>query len=451
MEQIYLYITSLALFTLLQTSSAILVFAYNLKRKNKFKLRLTITILCHLLFSVLLNYINFLIIQHFEYSIETIEHVTLVSNLISNFIILLIYFFLFNENKTVLLLYSVASQMTCLIFETLYNIGTLIIGVPEIKAFALDGFYLSSLISYILIFALVFLSAFFLNKYKISKYTKDAFLTIKNYILVFFIFVEIAVIFIGSAMRIRGLNDDTLLMWLDIFQLLLCSIILLVMFFLLKWSNDIKEKAMIDKQYSLYKNQHEMMKESIEMINIKCHDLKKIIAQKLEIKDIDDEFIEDVKNSINIYDANINVNNDTLNILFSQKSLECTKKHIDLSIILDATKLIFLSPSDLFSLFGNAIDNAIEREEKEKEEDRFIKVKSVNKDNFIVIKIENYCSSEVKIDDKSIKTTKNDTFNHGFGIKSMKNIVSKYHGQLNFLYKDNVFELTIFFNLKNTK
>lgn len=187
------------------------------------------------------------------------------------------------------------------------------------------------------------------------------------------------------------------------------------------------------------------------MINIKCHDLKHIITQKLETKNIDNDFIEEVNRSINIYDANIDVGNDTLNILLSQKSLQCKNNDIDLSILLEANKLSFISSSDLFSLFGNAIDNAIECELKENKENRFIKIKSIAKENFIVIKIENYCSNNVTIKNKTIETTKKDKYNHGFGIKSIKNIVSKYDGELNISLENNVFELIMFFNITNTK
>lgn len=451
MDKVYLYIISLVLFNFLETSLSIFAYAYNLNKKNKFAIRTVLTCLGYCLLYSIIYYINFNIIKHFNYGIEPIEYCALYSTIVNIFVILFIYFFLFNEKKTILLFYSIASQMTNLIFSSLYNMITLFFNVPEIRTSILDGFYFSAFISYIIVLIIVFLSAFLINKRQNKKYSKESFLLVKNYVFIFFILVEIIIIFLESTMRMRGYNDNIILMWLDIFQLLVCSIILLVMFFLLNWSRDIKEKIMIDNQYQLYKNQQQMIKESIDMINIKCHDLKHLITQKLETKNIDNDFIEDVNKSINIYDTNIDVGNDTLYVLLSQKSLQCRNNDIDLSILLDANKLDFISSSDLFSLFGNALDNAFECELKENKEDRFIKIKSISKDNFIIIKIENYCSQDINMNNKLIKTTKNDKFNHGFGIKSMKNIVSKYQGELNILKENNVFELTIFLPINNTK
>lgn len=451
MDTVKLYIISLVLFNFFETSLSIFVYAYNLNKKSKFSLRIVITCIGYCALYSLIYYANFAIIKHYNYSIAPIEYCAFYTAIINIFVILFTYFVLFKEKRTILLFYAIASQMTNLIFSSLYNMITLLFNAPEIRTSILDGFYFSTFISYILVLIIVFLSAFFINKRQNKKYSKDAFLLVKNYVLVFFILVEIIIVFLESNMRIRAYGDNIILMWLDIFKLLICSIILLIMFFLLNWSKDIKEKIMMDNQYQLYKKQQQVIKESIDMINIKCHDLKHIITQKLETKNIDNDFIEEVNRSINIYDANIDVGNDTLNILLSQKSLQCKNNDIDLSILLEANKLSFISSSDLFSLFGNAIDNAIECELKENKENRFIKIKSIAKENFIVIKIENYCSSNVTIKNKTIETTKKDKYNHGFGIKSIKNIVSKYDGELNISLENNVFELIMFFNITNTK
>ena len=42
-----------------------------------------------------------------------------------------------------------------------------------------------------------------------------------------------------------------------------------------------------------------------------------------------------------------------------------------------------------------------------------------------------------------IVTTKDDKLGHGFGLKSMRYIVDKYHGYMNVDQKDNLFFLTI--------
>lgn len=47
-------------------------------------------------------------------------------------------------------------------------------------------------------------------------------------------------------------------------------------------------------------------------------------------------------------------------------------------------------------------------------------------------------------------TTKKDSINHGFGLKSIENIVKKYNGDLKICTNNNIFELNIILqNIKN--
>jgi sensor histidine kinase regulating citrate/malate metabolism len=54
------------------------------------------------------------------------------------------------------------------------------------------------------------------------------------------------------------------------------------------------------------------------------------------------------------------IDNDTLDIIITEKCLLCEKENITLTCIADGEKISFISVTDLYSLLGNAIDNAIE-------------------------------------------------------------------------------------------
>ena len=60
------------------------------------------------------------------------------------------------------------------------------------------------------------------------------------------------------------------------------------------------------------------------------------------------------------------------------------------------------------------------------------------------IKIENYCEAEIsKNEEDLITTTKKDSKNHGFGLKSIRKAVEKYEVLLVFGVQQNWFELKI--------
>lgn len=82
-------------------------------------------------------------------------------------------------------------------------------------------------------------------------------------------------------------------------------------------------------------------------------------------------------------------------------------------------------------------------EDKEK---RNISLVMKKKGNILTIELENYyLANTIKSSNGVFKTSKNDDFNHGYGIKSMENIVKKYEGSINIWPDGEIFHLTITF------
>lgn len=99
-----------------------------------------------------------------------------------------------------------------------------------------------------------------------------------------------------------------------------------------------------------------------------------------------------------------------------------------------------MEPLDISTIFGNAIDNAIEACEKLAEDQRLITVKAECVRDMLLITIENSTLTEVQ---PMERTTKQDHFLHGFGISNIKNAVEKYGGQCSFRQEDGTYRLKI--------
>ena len=109
----------------------------------------------------------------------------------------------------------------------------------------------------------------------------------------------------------------------------------------------------------------------------------------------------------------------------------------------DAHNLDFIDVMDVCAIFGNAIDNAIECEQKIRDPQmRLIKVNVYTQNRFLLIRVENYCENQVDFDSGLPVTTKADRQMHGYGVKSMKRAVEKYGGHLNLEQEDNWFRIT---------
>ena len=89
---------------------------------------------------------------------------------------------------------------------------------------------------------------------------------------------------------------------------------------------------------------------------------------------------------------------------------------------------------DNASLFGNALDNAIEATLKLAEsEQRLIKLALFEQNHFIVIRVENYYDSRLSKDagrQPAQLMKRDDQHRHGFGVKSIRHIVQQYGGEV---------------------
>lgn len=107
------------------------------------------------------------------------------------------------------------------------------------------------------------------------------------------------------------------------------------------------------------------------------------------------EVVNEMTSSIKIYDSSIKTGNKVLDTIMTEKSLECSQKNIKITCLLDGKKLNFMSELDLYTFFGNALDNAIESVSKLSEDKRAISLTMTKKGNFISLVIQNYTDNKI--------------------------------------------------------
>jgi len=209
-------------------------------------------------------------------------------------------------------------------------------------------------------------------------------------------------------------------------------------------------QMVLENQYQQYK----MSKESIELINYKYHDLKHQIQVLRNESDAEkrNAYLNKMEEEIRQYELQNKTGNKVLDTVLTGKSMYCDKHGISLTIVADGTLLDFMETMDICSVFGNALDNAIESvltlPDKEK---RLIHVTVSQKKGFLIIRFENYFEGEVEKVEDTIKTTKGDEWYHGYGIKSIRYTINKYGGAVNIQTEDNWFEMKILIPLPNNK
>lgn len=194
------------------------------------------------------------------------------------------------------------------------------------------------------------------------------------------------------------------------------------------------------------KEQYELSKDTIDHINHKCHDLKHQIAvlRAMGANEQRDQFLQQIEDSVMIYDAAVQTGNEILDVLLTEKSLICEREGITWTCVADGRRLSFLDPIDLYTLFGNALDNAIENVRKLPQvERRVISLTVFDKPELSIIQLENYYDGELRFRDGLPVTSKADQADHGFGMWSIRNLAEKYGGTISIDTEHSIFLLSI--------
>lgn len=211
----------------------------------------------------------------------------------------------------------------------------------------------------------------------------------------------------------------------------------------LRAQHDLESMEMIlHNQYT----QYQQSQETLDLINYKYHDLKHhIIALRAEEnKEKRNAYLDQMEDEIRNYEAQNKTGNQVLDTLLTAKSLYCMREKIALTYVVDGARLDFMDVMDICSIFGNALDNAIECEKKIPEtEKRMIHVSMFVQQTFLIIRFENYCEGELDFEQNLPVTTKKQAEFHGYGLKSLRHTVHKYGGEVDIDVEDQWFRLKI--------
>jgi len=197
---------------------------------------------------------------------------------------------------------------------------------------------------------------------------------------------------------------------------------------------------------SRQKEQYELTRENIDLIDRKCHDLKYQMAALRTV--IPEEqrkaYLEEVERSIQIYDSALETGNEVLDTVLMEKSLYCDANQINMTCVADGRGLSFMDSIDIYTIFGNALDNAIRAvlavQEPEK---RIIAVSVWTQNGLALFQFENYFEGELTFNDGLPCTTRGSKDYHGYGIRSIRETAKKYGGQMTLHTENHLFLLRV--------
>ena len=187
------------------------------------------------------------------------------------------------------------------------------------------------------------------------------------------------------------------------------------------------------------RKQYQRMKENMDIINMRCHDLRHQldhVAGRLT-----DQEVETLRGAMDFYDANIKTGCEVLDVVLHTCQLSAREEGIEITCLADGSCLNFIRTRHLYSLFSNALGNAMEAVRKLSDPSkRTIGITVERRDGNAVIEVTNYFEGTAP---QEGGTTKGDKHRHGFGTMSMRYIAESYGGTLQVQTGSGIYMLVI--------
>lgn len=362
-------------------------------------------------------------------------------------------FFLFEANWKIRL-FSMICGYTCehIAYETYFSV----INLLNINKNGLSGLYdygtislftgwqdiLIYFFSYIIVYYLIFIIfALRLNKNNFYEAKYDF-----KFLVVGYVFILSDIVINSIVSWYSTIHFENIYLGIVALINVLCCFIGLFYIFEMFYSNNIKNQMkIIEEIQKKESNQYKISKETIDMINIKCHDFRHQIREFGDNQKIDNEAINNLNKLIRIYDSTYHTENEALNVILNEKTLLCNNKNIRFTCIVDGNALNFIENEDIYSLFGNLIDNSIEAVNQLDDNEKIISLKIKQVGNIVSISIKNGYKAKIQMENNLPLSKKEDNIHHGFGMKSIKMVCEKYNGNLRLNIENNIFIVTILF------
>ncbi len=195
----------------------------------------------------------------------------------------------------------------------------------------------------------------------------------------------------------------------------------------------------LEAKLSYYKDKTE----EEERVRRAYHDMKNhLLILQAQAEDSQEirRSIESLQEEIEGYEAYCHTGNDFLDVVIRDKIRAARSRNIDFQEMIRFGDGGFMEPLDISTIFGNALDNAIEASEKMAENMRLITVKAARIHDMMVIAVENNMQPDTPVYER---TSKKDTLMHGFGIANIQSAAERYGGQCTTKAGDGKFVLKV--------
>lgn len=285
------------------------------------------------------------------------------------------------------------------------------------------------------------LTRFFHDKIKLKK---------EEYIITTIFYIIFLIVVLLSIAMSR--NVDFSLIWQKTFLILdmlmfIANIIVLKMIFHINQQNHYEmENALLHMQITQQEKRIREEEKNYREVQLLRHDLKRYLVTYRQL--LQDGKYEVIEADIDkILGKRLNTNhcvyteNTILNAVICEKMEQCSIKTIKIEVQVNADK--DMDSIEYGVVLSNLLDNAIEAEEQEKEENRYICLNIGVEQNMIHLVVSNYISESVLQNNALLETSKKNKQLHGIGLRGVKEFVNNKEGEIEIFEENHMFVVHI--------
>ena len=213
--------------------------------------------------------------------------------------------------------------------------------------------------------------------------------------------------------------------------------------------NEIKTKLLLSEQKAnLYKQNIISSNSQIETIKLLKHDMKNNIScidTLIEEENYDEahNICHSLTDKYTSIGTIVNTENYLLNAVLNVEIEKAKSYGIPVKLSITNDLKMFKNSSDIISLIGNILDNAISYLSKNKVKNNEINFSTGYEGSYSIIKCRNNILDSVLFNNPSLKTDKKDKDNHGKGITIINSIAHKYNGDIIIKERNKEFIITV--------
>ena len=285
------------------------------------------------------------------------------------------------------------------------------------------------------------LTRFFHDKIKLKK---------EEYIIIIIFYIIFLIVVLLSIAMSR--NVDFSLIWQKTFLILdmlmfIANIIVLKMIFHINQQNHYEmENALLYMQITQQEKRIREEEKNYREVQLLRHDLKRYLVTYRQL--LQEGKYEVIEADIDkILGKRLNTNhcvyteNTILNAVICEKMEQCSIKNIKIGVQVNADK--DMDSIEYGVVLSNLLDNAIEAEEQEKEENRYICLNIGVEQNMIHLVVSNYIAESVLQNNTLLETSKKNKQLHGIGLRGVKEFVKNKKGEIEIFEENHMFVVHI--------